>query len=164
MNEVAAITFRLETFLVQLDDMHGRWTQWLGNMETALIQVDADRLTKISESASGLMDDLQGILDDRERLLADALSQGIPAADVSTLASRLPAWQKPGFRSAISAARGQIRHLKRLHYATWVLIHQTLEHTGDVMRLMARGTLRQDVYMPPQNPDSEGGQLLDTSS
>lgn len=164
MNEIATLTFRLETFLVQLDAMNRRWAEWLSSMETAVVGVNTEQLNTISAAAAKLMNDLQEILADRQSLLVDAEAHGLAAPDLRTLASRLPAWSKPSLRSAIAVARSQIGNLKRMHFATWVLTNQMLEHYGDVMRLLGRGTLRQNVYIPSQDYESEGGQLLDTTS
>ena len=164
VEDINAITFRLESYLLQLSEINDRWAAWLArNEQTVLDLPAAEQLQSLNAQAAELMEELTAVTASRQQILDDAAQLGLPAADLHTLAKSLPAWKRPRLRGAISTAKRQLANLRRLHVATWVLISHKLQFYRDSMALMMLGTIRQDVYLQTRDTDTGGGQLLDAS-
>lgn len=163
MDDIKSITFRLESFFVQLADINRRWTAWLQANELSIIALDTDHLRELEATAIELHDELNQAVLDRGRLLEDAGACGLPATDLESLARRLPAWQKPSLRTTVQSAKQQLALIRRLHVATWVLLHQAFQLASGNMQLMIAGHAEQHAYLPSLNSDTGGGQLLDVN-
>ncbi len=157
-----SLSFRLESYLVQLADINRRWTQWLTSLELATNQQDSKQLIELQPTASSLFGELQQVIADRQQLLDDARRSELPCADLTTLAKCLPAWDKPSMRASLVQSRLQLAHLRRLHVATWVFISQAVHFYADSMQLLMAGD-RPHVYTESREQDMGGGRLLDAS-
>lgn len=164
MHDMANISERLETYLAILSEIHDRWSAWLHNIEQAVVGIDDDRLQQITTTASALMGELKGVLETRQTLLADAKAQGFSAPDLSSLARSLPQWKDPELRRKVAKAKSQLGHLRRLHFSTWVVMHQTVQHFGHVMRMLTHGSAKPDVYTDTRHADNQGGRLLNANA
>jgi hypothetical protein len=162
MQDTNSITFRLESYLLQLSEINRRWSEWLQRGETAAITGNIAELKAFETQASELTAELSEIVQSRQNLLVDAQGIGLPSNDLHSLARSLPAWQRPRLRASIAAARQQLSDLRRLHAASWILLNQRLQLYRDSISLMMLGTSKQSVYLPGQPLDG-GGQLLDAS-
>jgi hypothetical protein len=158
------IAARLESYLIELSDMHQRWQNWLSSTQNAAVNVDTDRLLALQVQSEALWAELTEICTTREKMLKAAQESGWQARTLRSLAERLPAWNRPKFRAAFSIARNQMEQLKRLHIATWVLLSQSAQHCQEMTMLLTLGTTQQDVYgIDICTTRDGGGQLLDTS-
>ncbi len=164
MNDTATITVRLETYLVQLGEIHQRWSAWLHEIEKAVVGIDEKKLQAMTAKASELMDEVKEILQLRESLLTDARESGVKAPDLSTLARELPGWKTSKLRKAIAEAKAQLNHIRRIHFSTWVVLHQTVQHYGHITRMLTHGRPLPDVYTDTRHADNQGGRLLNASA
>ncbi len=178
MEAEKSFTFRLETYLVQLADINRRWTEWLKDSETAALAKNSGRPRVANESvaheiptpaiaaleitAKSLFAELQQAILNRQQLLSDAQQAGLAAPDLTTLARQLPAWEKPALRQSLAVARGQLANLRRLHFASWVLISQVFHYYNDSLQLLMVGNTPH-VYQQGRQTDTGGGRLLDAS-
>ncbi len=162
MQDTNSITFRLESYLLQLSEINRRWLEWLSRGEAAAITGNIAELTEFESQATGLTAELSEIVKSRQNLLMDAQGIGLPSSDLHCLARSLPAWQRPRLRASIVAARQQLSDLRRLHAASWILLNQRLQLYRDSISLMMLGSSQQPVYLSRHALDG-GGQLLDAS-
>lgn len=162
MPDVNSITFRLESYLLQLSDLNQRWGEWLRQGEEATFSNPTEGFEQFESQAQLLMRELAAVVDSRECLLRDAGELGLPDRDLQGLARALPAWERPRLRTALAAAKQQLSSLRRLHVATWVLVSQRLQLYRDMISVLMAGTSQQAVYLPG-TPLDGGGQLLDAS-
>ncbi len=163
MQDAASITFRLESYLMRLSEMLHRWRQWLQQSDEAIVGRQFDQLQATSPIADQIMFDFQEMLQDRKQLLEDDDQEGYPSHDLSVLARSLPAWRKPTLRRSIAAAKSQVGQLRRLHIATWVLMHQMRQHHLDMMQILNHSENQKSVYLTSSTTDMQGGRLLDES-
>ena len=164
MNDITTITFRLDTYLLQLSKIGDRWSTWLQNNEKALTSRSEEQLDVLQAQAKVLNEDLSAIIADRTRLLEDAATLNLHAPNLRTLARALPAWkQRQSLRAALSRAERQIEFLRRLHYSCWVLLHSQIQFYRDSLSLMMSGSSRRDVYTNTDRGDMSGGHLLDAN-
>lgn len=162
MEAQRSLTFRLESYLVQLADVNRRWSDWLAGSELAAVSRDSRKLLALQPEAEVLFQELQQVIVNRQRLLDDARQSGLPHSDLTSLARRLPAWDKPSLRSSLMAARQQLANLRRLHVATWVLLSQLLHFYQESMQLLMLG-YPPHVYHSGLQVETGGGRLLDQS-
>lgn len=157
-----SLTFRLESYLVQLADVNRRWADWLAGSELAAVGRDSQKLLALQPEAEVLFQELQQVIVNRQQLLDDARHSGLPHNDLTSLARRLPAWDKPSLRGNLLAARQQLANLRRLHVATWVLLSQLLRFYQESMQLLTSG-YPPHVYHSERQAETGGGRLLDQS-
>lgn len=165
MEAEKSLTFRIESYLVQLADVNRRWTDWLAGSELAAIGQNSQALLALQPEAESLLHELKQVIVDRQHLLDDARQSGLPYSDLTSLARRLPAWDKPSLRSSLLVARQQLANLRRLHVATWVLLSQLQHFYQESMQLLMVG-YQPYVYNPghpARRTDTDGGRLLDQS-
>ncbi|MEO8271707.1 MAG: hypothetical protein ABI557_18435, partial [Aureliella sp.] len=117
MEAEKSLTFRLESYLVQLADVNRRWTEWLAGSELAAVSQNSEGLLALQPQAETLFQELEQVIADRQQLLDDARQSGLPHSDLTSMARRLPAWDKPSLRNGLLAARQQLANLRRLHVA-----------------------------------------------
>ncbi len=162
-----SLTFRLESYLIQLSDVNRRWTAWLASSEQAAVSQDRAQLLALQGQAEGLFGELRQIITDRQLILDDAQQRGWSCPDLTTLAGRLSAGGKPGLRSSLSIARQHLANLRRLHIATWVLLNQAWQHCTDTLQLLMVGNqphvYQSHSHRPGKIADSDGGRLLDAT-
>lgn len=163
MEDSNSITMRLEAYLMQLSDVNRRWADWLALSEQAAIKLDLDDLNTLAGGCQSLMSELQEMLSNRNQLLLDAASAGLPNTNLQAMARALPAWQRPSMRRAVLAAKMQLANLRRLHAAAWVLIHESATFYAGCLMLFSQGESQQHVYVPTRDADTGGGQLLDAN-
>lgn len=177
MEAEKSLTFRLETYLIQLADINRRWTAWLVDCELGSLKREYrpmqpqgrldNRQTALEENplastANALFAELRQVIEDRQQILTDARQAGFVAADLTALARQLPAWDKPALRQNLLFARSQLANLRRLHVASWVLISQAFHFYNDTLQMMMVGSTPH-VYQHGRQTDLGGGRLLDAS-
>jgi hypothetical protein len=163
MDDAKSLSFRLESYLLQLSDICRRWTEWLAGGEAAATSQNLDELRSLEPIAAQLFAELEQVLEDRRRLLADAQLTGLPHHNLNTLARHLPAWEKSTLRSAMALAGQQLSSLRRLHVATWVLLHHATQFYDGTLHLLMAGS-QPHVYVTRNDSDTCGGRLLDASA
>ncbi len=177
MEAEKSLTFRLETYLIQLADINRRWTTWLIDCELGALKRDYRPMqpqglldhrhaishdNPLASTANSLFAELQQVVEDRQQILIDARQAGFVAADLTALARLLPAWDKPALRQSLLAARSQLANLRRLHVASWVLISQAFHFYNDTLQMLMVGSTPY-VYQHGRQTDLGGGRLLDAS-
>lgn len=155
---------RLETYLLQLSEIQLRWIDCLSHMQRAAQLQDLGNLEKLQSTVELLRVEMQEQIDRRGEMISEGQQAGLRVASLRGLAERLPAWSRPRFRAAFMAVKNQADQLRRMHIATWVLLHQTQQHLQDVSLIFTQGSARRDVYECGTTTSAEtGGHLLNTS-
>ncbi|MFO0941118.1 MAG: hypothetical protein U0930_10150 [Pirellulales bacterium] len=157
-----SMTMRLETYLLQLSEVQQRWHDLLIQMQRAAQLREMIELQEMHSKADLIHGEMQELAQRRSEMIQEARESGWRVSSLRAIAEYLPAWNRPRFRSAFNTARNQGDQLRRLHIATWVLLHQTAQHYQDVSLIFMQGSTRRDVYDFGQssNNDMSGGQLL----
>ena len=157
-----SMTMRLETYLLQLSEVQQRWHNLLIQMQRAAQLREMMQLQDLQAEANQIHGEMQELGQRRSEMIGEARELGWRVSSLRAIAEALPAWNRPRFRAAFNAARNQGDQLRRLHIATWVLLHQTAQHYQDVSLIFMQGSTRRDVYDFGQTAsnDISGGQLL----
>lgn len=72
MEAEKSLTFRLESYLVQLADINRHWSDWLAGSELAAVSRDSRKLQALQPEAEVLFQELQQVIVNRQQLLDDA--------------------------------------------------------------------------------------------
>ncbi len=157
-----SMTMRLETYLLQLSEVHSRWQSVLTQMQRAAQLREPLELQKLEAEVLQVQAEMQELVDRRKEIIEEARQSGWRVSSLRGVAERLPAWNRPRFRGAFNAAKNQCEQLRRIYVATWVLLHQTAQHYQDISLIFMQGSSRRDVYeFSSSSPsDMSGGQLL----
>lgn len=157
-----SMTMRLETYLLQLSEVHGRWQSVLTQMQRAAQLRETLELQKLEAEVLQVQAEMQELVDRRKEMIEEARQSGWRVSSLRGVAERLPAWNRPRFRAAFNAAKNQCEQLRRIYVATWVLLHQTAQHYQDISLIFMQGSSRRDVYefSSSSTSDMSGGQLL----
>ena len=161
MRDTQSLLPRLEAYLDQLADIHRRWSEWLAGHEVAVVGWDRSRMAALESTAAGLFAELKQLVDERQSLLRDAHDAGVSAGDVGGLARSLESVARPSLRMAVEGARQRMAQLRRLHAATWLLVHHSLDYCNGTLRILAQGEAQSPVYLNASESSTGGGRLLD---
>ncbi len=156
-----SLDVRLESYLTQLMDVCGRWSQWITKQEQAAVTGNYKRLEELTSAADGLLEEIQGLHSVRQKILEAAKLSGLPSVDLYSLAQSLPSWSVRSHRERVRTAKRQMDHLRRLHLAIWVLISQCERFANESIQLLSYGQVEASVYSSTSNSDTGGGHLLD---
>ena len=162
MDAAITLTGRLENFFGELAVTVKQWEEWLVEQQTAVVSQNLDTLNRLTENARPLFDRLESLVKDRQQLITDAVENQLHIADLRGLANKL---SKPDERSLVEAAQKaqlQFGHLKRLHVATWVLVHESSHLLAGTMSVLLDGQSKKHTYQEAASSDMGGGQLIDT--
>jgi hypothetical protein len=162
MDATDQITARVEAYLIHVAETSTRWREWLQLGETASIVLDQQALLAFEQRAPQLTAALQELASRRQHLLDSAQAAGLPADSIQSLARSLPAWQRFSFRSAVEAVRQQLEHLRRMHTAAFILLHQSWQQSRETLRLLSTGSGLTPVYYGNDSLEG-GGQILDAA-
>lgn len=161
MNQIQAISQRLEQYVADLNRTIENWQQWLVGLEEGT----AGKLQQNAGNAlasEALFQSLNKLMEQRQQVLAEAKQMGKNAANVYSLARTLPIWANSRFRNSLESARIRLAHLRRNHVATWVLLQESTSFCQDSLMLMMSGKTHRDFTID-QSPPEAGGHLLDAS-
>jgi hypothetical protein len=103
---------------------------------------------------------LQQCLQRREQLLERAAGEGLPAANIETLAKSLPGSQRRQLDAQLQSAASRTRLLRHHGLTNWVLVQRTLLHLGQMLEIIATGGRLRPTYEKGK-PAATPGSLVD---
>jgi hypothetical protein len=154
----------IEDYLDRLDTVADRWINWLERIEALTFENNEAASAEVHSESPQLMKDLERIVSERKSILQQASALGLRANNLTALADILPKKTRSGLRGRITESQAKTSYLRRLHYAVWVMVHQSLQYSNDVLRLITSGKSAPDVYSTQRTHRPEGGRLLNTET
>ena len=125
-----------------------------------LVAADSAGLAAIAPDEARLNDALQHCVDRRQQLLDNAAKEGTTAANLRSLAGKLPKSQRQRFDDDLRAAHARSRLLRHHSLTNWVLIQRTLLHLSQLLEIIATGGRLQPTYGEGGSAQT-GGVLVD---
>ncbi len=132
----------------------------LARKRALLGAADTQGLAEIAVDEQRLLSGLEECLGRRERILARAAADGLPAASLQALSEALPPPQRRPLRSQIAAASSRARLLQHQSLINWVVIQRTLIHLSQLLEIIATGGRIEPTYGRGK-PARAGGALMD---
>ncbi|HBE69623.1 MAG TPA: hypothetical protein DDW52_15875 [Planctomycetaceae bacterium] len=178
------LSVELENYFDDLSVINERWTGWLSSFEQRIVSgtflpfarqtedtvaerpridqqsIDDSEGTRLAEE---ILQEVSAVLERREQLLEQALAAGLPRDNLSQLARSLPQWKDRRLREKLALAQSQLRHLRRLHFSAWVLLHQCMQHYSQIARFVTHGESKSPVYNESRHCDRQGGRVLNAN-
>jgi FlgN protein len=152
----------LDEYLQAARAVLARWQQWLAQHEQCILAGDMAAALHHAQSIGDLEAELDQLRQRRGQLLEQARGSGLPSTSLKQLAQSLPQWTSNArFRDRFREIERNLAHLRRLHTATWILVHQSLRLVDDTMLLMTCGSALCGAYIEVPQADTSGGQILD---
>jgi hypothetical protein len=150
----------LAGFLSELSTVQEKTLEALVHKRDLLAQSDAQALAALGDEDEQLIAALQGCLDQRQRLLDQAKREGLPSANIQSLAKALPLGKKREIREQMRSAAHRARLLKHNSLVNWILVQKTLIHLSQLLQIIATGGRLQPTYQK-DGPATTMGSLVD---
>ena len=158
--EPATLGEQIAELLSELTSVQSDLLKLLGRKRELVTAQDSTSLRELHHEEQGLVDRLKRCCVERERLLAEADVQGVPAKNLTSLARRLPGGAPKGLEQNLTDVRRQSRLLQHHSLANWVLVQRSLLHLSQMMEIIATGGRMQPTY-GKDAPGNSGGALVD---
>jgi len=110
------------------------------------LAVDPQALAAVAVEEERLLANLQECRRRRERLLAKAAGDGLPATSLKALTEKLPSPQRRPLDRQIAAAGARARLLQHQSLINWVIIQRTLIHLSQLLGIIASGGRPEPTY------------------
>src|SRR5688572_20349213 len=136
----------IAALLAELADVQTALLGLLGEKRQLLATSDHQALTAMVGREQQLIDRLQACQDHRQRLLARAEAEGLPADSIESLSHRLPAESRARMQASIHEAAARSRLLQHQSLTNWVLVQRTLLHLSQLIEIIATGGRPKPTY------------------
>lgn len=133
-------------FLADLTAVQDQTLDTLRRKRSLLVNLDTAALAAMAPEEQRLLDQLQQCLVRREQLLARASQEGLPAANIRSLASALPARGGDPLQTPMRQAASRMGLLQHESLTNWVLVQRTLLHLSQLLEIIATGGRLQPTY------------------
>jgi flagellar biosynthesis/type III secretory pathway chaperone len=150
----------LAQFLNDLSAVQDETLGVLVKKRDLLVAADTAGLASVNQQEESLLQRLQECLRRREDLLGRAAQEGLPSANLDTLARALPRNERNTLGERMQSARSKTRLLQHHSLVNWMLVQRTLLHLSQVLEIIATGGRRQPTY-GRGGPVAASGSLVD---
>jgi len=133
-------------FLADLTTVQDQTLDTLRRKRKLLVDLDTEALAAMAPEEERLLDELQQCLVRRERLLAQAAEEGLPAESIKSLTQALPQREKDPLGGPIRQAAARMGLLQHESLTNWVLVQRTLLHLSQLLEIIATGGRLQPTY------------------
>lgn len=148
-------------FLTDLSTVQDQTLDVLSRKQGLLAASDAQGLTALGAEEESLIGRLQGCLDRRQKLLARAAQEGLPADSIRSLSQSLPERPARGdLANRVNLASRRTRLLQHQSLVNWVVVQRTLLHLSQILGIIATGGKMQPTYSRG-TPVRSSGALVD---
>ena len=153
----------IASFLSHLSTVQEHTLDALVRKRDLLANADSQGLAAMGSEDEEMIASLQGCLDERSRLLERARLEGLPAADIRSLAKSLPGRQQDALQGPLQLASHRARLLQHHSLVNWVLVQKTLIHLSQLLEIIATGGRLQPTYDKGSCASGTGG-LVDRAA
>ncbi len=152
-SEVASLLQRLSVAQQQLLSL-------LAKKHGLLATNDHEHLLELAPEEEALSAELEACLKQRETLLKQAASEGMPCASIHALVRSLPDQQANPLETPLQEASKHANLLRHQSLSQWVVVQRTLLHLSQMLEIIATGGRSQPTYEKGR-PRESSGSLMD---
>ena len=153
----------LAGLLAELSDIQSELLTVLADKRHLLLSTPLESMAAVQSREAELIGRLQAAQERRLALLARAAGEGLPSADLTSLAAALPPQQRQQITPRLREASARIRLLRHHSLTNWVLVQRTLIHLSQMLEIIATGGRLQPTYGKNDCARS-GGSLVDEAA
>lgn len=150
----------LASLLAELSDIQSELLEVLTDKRSRLLSADLEALRAMQSREAELVGRLQACHERRLALLARAADEGLPSANLTSLAAALPSDQRQHLTPQLREASARIRLLQHHSLTNWVLVQRTLLHLSQLLEIIATGGRLKPTY-GKNDCAPTGGSLVD---
>ncbi len=150
----------LASLLAELSDIQTDLLEVLTDKRSRLLSADLEALRAMQSREAELVGRLQACHERRLALLARAADEGLPSANLTSLAAALPSEQRQHLTPQLREASARIRLLQHHSLTNWVLVQRTLLHLSQLLEIIATGGRLKPTY-GKNDCAPTGGSLVD---
>jgi flagellar biosynthesis chaperone FliJ len=148
-------------YFAELDSMQNQLRELFELQQVCLSTPDAGKLQDVSDQQALAAGQLRNLIQRRADLLSRAHSLGMPAANLTELASQLDA-SDAGFDSAAQHLKLKMDALHQAGQSQWIECQKSYLHYGQLVQLIANGG-RKPLMSSTGKQYIQGGAILDAS-
>jgi len=153
----------LAALLAELSDIQSELLTVLADKRHLLLSTPLESMAAVQIREAELIGRLQAAQERRLALLARAAGEGLPSADLTSLAAALPQQQRQQITPRLREASTRLRLLRHHSLTNWVLVQRTLIHLSQMLEIIATGGRLQPTYGKNDCARS-GGSLVDEAA
>lgn len=154
---------RISSLLQELSTVQGELLSLLGEKREALAAGEYQQLGDFTSREATLVERLERCHQTRQILLDEAAAEGLPSANVRSLAAALTTGTDSSLGAGIDQARKQSRLLQHHSLTNWVVVQRTLIHLSQMIEIIATGGRMTPTYGSSATVNSSGA-LVDQSA
>jgi len=136
----------LAQFLTDLSAVQDQSLALLSQKRERLAAADLQGLAALEEEEEQVMATLQECLARRAALLQRAASEGLPAEDLTSLATSLPQASQGTLALKFAQTSARARLLQHQSLVNWVVVQRTLIHLSQLLEIIATGGQMKPTY------------------
>jgi len=146
-------------FLKQLAEAQNQMLDILKKKQAVLVRPEKETITLISAEEEKTLKKMQGVLEQREELLAAARLQNIPSSSIEQLCGHFFPCNLD-VHKLLHEIRHRTQQIGLLAYTNWTMSRKSLIHISQILELLeTRGQGKTTYHSRP--PDTSGGGFVD---
>ncbi|MGQ9574495.1 MAG: flagellar export chaperone FlgN [Thermoguttaceae bacterium] len=150
----------LASYLEDLSAVQQKTLEVLTRRREMVVAADLEGLAGLAAEEARLAESLQACLDRREKLLAQARREGLPAGSLRAVSAGLSGPASKDLAERVRQASHRARLLQHQSLLNWVLVQKALIHLSQLLEIIATGGRLQPTYGTGDAVDA-GGALVD---
>lgn len=156
----SSLELQLAALLERLSAAQRELLSLLASKRAMLVNRDHQSLSNLAPREQELADELQACHEERERLLAAAVTEGLPHDSLADLTAALPQIASRQLGRSVEDARRQSRLIRHECLTQWVAVQRTVLHLAQLLEIIATGGRAQPTYGKGRTLE-RGGALID---
>ncbi|NOY43029.1 MAG: flagellar protein FlgN [Planctomycetes bacterium] len=136
----------LAELLGRLSETQNQLLALLASKRELLMQRDHEGLASLAPQEGALCDELKSCYEQRQHLLKQAATAGLPSDSIQSLATALPTEQSQTLRKPIDESIERSRLLRHESITQWVVVQRTMLHLSQILEIIATGGQPQPTY------------------
>lgn len=118
----------------------------LSTKRELIVRRDHAELASLAARESELASELHACHEQRQQLLAQADSEGLPNKSIADLAAALPVGPSSRLREPVAEASRRSQLIRHECLAQWVAVQRTVLHLSQMLEIIATGGRSQPTY------------------
>lgn len=146
----------LAKFLTGLSAVQDESLEILTRKTKLLAACDRQGLADLGQEEEHLIAKLQDCMRQRQALLEQAESEGLPSDNIRSLAKALPGATRGKLVAQMAQVSSRARLLQHHSLTNWVVVQRTLIHLSQLLEIIATGGKQKPTYGNEESAQSTG--------
>ncbi len=153
---------RVESLLGQFTLLMDRWDEWLHETHSTYLSGDYPKLELSHQAGLLIVSQLRDALRERQQFLDEVRLEGLAVNDLRDVQKYYDHSRDAELR--IQRLSHRLQGLRQHSLALWILAFQCLEHTSQVLQVLATGEPQESTYGTSEFDSIGGGRLVNQAA